>query len=115
MSNPVEDIRDQVGRLEDLIRLYIDQEKEQEKRFTDFSLDKLSVIKRIEQQTFGGFAVVIAILLGLTQLPILKNNDLASNLIIYYLVSAMIGLLIIAGVLFFVFTIWHRNTAWTFR
>ncbi len=113
MSNLTENIKDQVGRLEDLIKLYVDQEKERQKQHMDFSLEKLSAIKKAQQQVLGGFVVSITILLGLTQLPILKSDSSSSILIVYDLITTIVILLGMAGAVFFLFTFWHNRTAQT--
>src|SRR5437879_1371823 len=102
MTNPIENIKEEVSRLEDLIRLSIDQVKEQQKQCTDFSLDRLSAINKQEKRVLGFIGVAITVLLGLTQLPTLKNNDLNSVPILFEIITSI---LILFAMLFAFFSI----------
>lgn len=113
MSNQIDNIKEQVGRLEDLLKLYISQEKEQIEQHKEFAMDKIDMMKRIQDQTLGGFVVVITILLGLTQLPFLKTGDSNSNLILYALIYLMIVLLVLGFIAFIFYNHWRQKTAWT--
>lgn len=113
MTNTLEDLRDQVGRLEDLIRLYIEQEQEQVKQHTEFSLDKLESIKDGQQKFLGGLAALIAILFGITQLPMLQEHGEFNDSIIFYCVITIIGTALAACFIYGAYLRWHRNSAWT--
>jgi len=99
-----ENIESEIRRLEDLLRLYINQEKEKRKLHTDFSLDKLSVIKSRKQGAVSIIGIVIAITLGLIPTTELTFDDVISYIVVE---------LIFIFVAILLFNRWYQNTALT--
>ncbi len=99
-----DNIESEIRRLEDLLRLYINQEKEKQKLHTDFSLDKLSLIKSRKQGAVSIIGIVIAITLGLIPTTELTFDDV---------ISWIVGELILIFVAILLFNRWYESTALT--